>query len=156
MKKNYIILTVVAIFVIGVVCAYQFWWLPQFEAREKKVETNPHDCAVSFNYFWCEAKQRCIRDKDEDCAIEAGVKAALALKYNKKEGQVIIEIKKQAARFAEGRVWIDKKDGDGNRWMAAKPKDKWEIVYDGLAPINCKKITKEYELPPSVLKGFCD
>jgi hypothetical protein len=156
MKRNRIILGVSIIFVLGVAALYQFWWWPQFQARETKGQTNPHDCAVTFDYYWCEAKQRCVRSTQEDCLIADGVKAALAVKYKKPVEAIIIEIKKESARFAEGRVWIDKQVGEGNRWMAAKPKDKWEIVYDGQAPINCAKITRAYELPPSVLQGFCD
>jgi hypothetical protein len=156
MKKKYIIPIVSVIFVAGVASAYYFWWLPQSKARDVKIVTNPHDCAVTFDYYWCEAKQRCVRKTQEDCLIADGVKAALALKYQQPIEKIIIEIKKESAQFAEGRVWIDKQDGEGNRWMAAKPQDKWEIVYDGQAPINCAKITKAYELPPSVLQGFCD
>lgn len=158
MKKNLLIIIVSVAFVIFMICLYSFWWLPQYKIRQLAISgyNNPHGCAVIFDYYWCEAKQRCLRNKDEDCNIEAGVKLALALKYKKSEDKIIIEIKKQSARFAEGRVWIEKKDGKGNRWLATKPSGKWEIVYDGLAPINCKKIIKEYLLPPSVLQGFCD
>lgn len=153
--KKIIILSVAVIFVIGLAGLY--WWR-QFQLRAKpvKIEANPHGCAMAFDYYWCEVKQRCVRDTQEDCLIESGVKAALALKYKQPVEAIIVEIKKESARFAEGRVWISKQAGEGNRWMAAKPKDKWEIVYDGQAPINCQKITKEYELPPSVLQGFCD
>lgn len=158
MKKNLFIIIVSVAFVIFMACLYWFWWLPQFKARELIVSgySNPHGCAVTFNYYWCEAKQRCLRATEEDCLIEIGVKSALAIKYNQPVTEILMEITKQSARFAEGRVWIGIKEGEGNRWMAAKPKDKWEIVYDGQSKINCAKIIKEYELPPSVLQGFCD
>lgn len=155
-KKNYIIPIISGLFVVGVWCLYQFWWWPQYQARQPKIDINPHGCAVNFDYYWCEAKQRCLRNKDEDCAIEAGVKEALAVNYKTEVANILIDIQKQSARFAEGRVWLTKQEGEGNRWMAAKPKEKWEIVYDGQTPINCAKIIKDYELPPSVLQGFCD
>ncbi len=156
MKKNRVILLSCLIFVLGLGSLYQFWWWPQYQARETKVGSDSHGCATTFEYYWCEAKKRCLRASDEDCLIEEGVKKALSLKYKKAVTEILIEIKKQSAHFAEGRVWLGDKAGEGYRWLAAKPQETWEIVYDGQGKIDCPKITKQYVLPASVLQGFCD
>lgn len=65
--KKYLPFFILAIFIIGGILAYQYWWANP----EKPIggEKDEHGCLLMAGYTWCEAKQKCLRVWEEGCGI---------------------------------------------------------------------------------------
>ncbi len=157
MQKKILVIVVLLAVIAGGVLAYRFWSAPQEETPMLiGGDKDAGGCWIGAGYSWCEAKQKCLRVFEEDCLSVEGITTALASKHNKPVSEVFVLINKENTKYAVGGVKYGTKEGEGGLFMATKPADKWEIIFDGNGSIDCGRIKQEYQFPAEMLVGYCD
>jgi hypothetical protein len=121
-------------------------------------QKDEHGCLIGAGYSWCEEKQKCLRDWEEECleSSEAGIAEAVALAHKKDVSEVSVRITQEDGDYARGGVeFAPGGPGNAGMFLAVKSGGEWEIIYDGNGNPDCDKFEDDYSFPYEMLKGFC-
>lgn len=78
------------------------------------------------------------------------IKNLFAVKYNKKIEDIVIDIDQQTDDFTRGGVNMNKGEGTGGLFLAAKVNGEWVLAYDGNGQIACEQV-EQYNFPAEMI-----
>jgi uncharacterized protein YxeA len=147
--------------------------IPSFEEFEnnKQIENadlivgddkDEHGCIGSAGYVWCEEKQKCLREWEEECVEFSGssqeiIAKILAQNHQKDLSEVSIKITQEEGGYVRGGVeFAPGGPGNAGMFLATKEKGGWEVVFDGNGNPDCLNLKQNYNFPEDILVGFCD
>ncbi len=128
------------------------------ETKQIGGEKDEFGCLIGAGYSWCEEKQKCIREWEEECqeSARSGITRALAEKYEKNISEVDVSITKEEDGYASGGVvFAPGGTGNGGMYLAVKKNNEWQIVFDGNGAADCQMLESEYDFPKEMLIGIC-
>jgi flagellar basal body-associated protein FliL len=115
-------------------------------------DRDEHGCIGSAGYSWCEKKNKCLRQWEEECeskktSVEE-IQKLFAEKYPKYAETITVNVEKEIEGYARGSV-IFEIGAPGGYFLAMKTDDAWQIVLDGNGQISCGLL--KYGFPGEML-----
>lgn len=116
-------------------------------------------CIPSAGYSWCEEKQKCLREWEEECeeSIETGIIRALAKKHEKDVSEISVSVKQEKDGYASGRVeFAPGGPGNAGMYLVIRRNNDWEIIFEGNGNPDCETLKLRYDFPENMLDEFCN
>jgi len=119
-------------------------------------DQDEHGCIGSAGYTWCEAQKKCYRVWEEACdpATEASIKAALAVRLQKRTDEFALTNTQINDSYAKGGISFEP-GAPGGLFLAARIDGQWKIVYHGNGSVDCAELAR-LAFPSAMMEGVCD
>ncbi len=115
-------------------------------------DRDEHGCIGSAGYSWCEGKNKCLRQWEEECESKKTsaeeIQRLFVEKYPKYVDTITVSVRIETESYARGDV-IFEIGAPGGYFFAMKTNNAWQIVLDGNGQISCG--LSKYGFPDEML-----